>query len=154
MRKLIASFSALLAITCAVMFVCNRPGHAADPTSDELLAPNVETAEIHGFDPANMDKSASACTNFFQYADGGWVEHNPVPPAYARWGKFEELAQKNQMVLRDILEAAAKNKKAKPNSLEQKVGTSTPVVWMRRRLKPPESSRSSLSFNGLVQSKT
>jgi len=122
MRKLIASFSALLAITCAVMFVCNRPGHAADPTSDELLAPNVETAEIHGFDPANMDKSASACTNFFQYADGGWVEHNPVPPAYARWGKFEELAQKNQMVLRDILEAAAKNKKAKPKSLEQKVG--------------------------------
>jgi len=122
MLKLFASFSALLAITFAVLFVCNRPGQAADPTAGELQAPPVKTADIHGFDPANMDKSASACTNFFQYADGGWVERNPVPPAFARWGKFEELAQKNQMVLRDILEAAAKNTKAKPKSLEQKVG--------------------------------
>src|SRR5258708_10524623 len=122
MLKLFASFSALLAITLAVLFVGNRPGQAADPTAGELQVLPVKTADIHGFDPANMDKSASACTNFFQYADGGWVERNPVPPAFARWGKFEELAQKNQMVLRDILEAAAKNTKAKPKSLEQKVG--------------------------------
>ena len=86
MRKLIALFSALLAITFAVLFVCNRPGQAADPTAGELQVPPVKTADIHGFDPANMDKSASACTNFFQYADGGWVERNPVPPAFARWG--------------------------------------------------------------------
>jgi putative endopeptidase len=122
MRKLIASFSVLLATAFAVLFVCNRPGQASGPSPDEFSVPVFETSEIHGFDPANMDKSASACTNFFQYADGGWVEHNPVPPAYARWGKFEELAQKNQMVLRDILEAAARNQKAKPKSLEQKVG--------------------------------
>src|SRR5882724_887478 len=122
MRKFIAWFCVLLAITFAVLFICNRPGQAADPTTNEPLVPLIESSEIHGFDPANMDRSASACANFFQYADGGWVARNPVPPAYARWGKFEELAQKNQMVLRDILEEAAKNKKAKPKSLEQKVG--------------------------------
>src|SRR5207248_10666300 len=53
---------------------------------------------------------------------GGWVAHNPIPPEYAQWGKFSELAEKNREVLRDILEAAAKNKTAKPGSLEQKVG--------------------------------
>ncbi len=115
--RIVATICLLFAL--AVALVAGRQGQAAlAPTG----AQSVKPAEMHGFDTTNLDRSANACQDFNQFANGGWVAHNPVPAAYARWGKFEELAQKNQLVLRDILEAAVNNKQAKPNSLERKVG--------------------------------
>ncbi len=115
--RIVALVSLLLVL--AIALVTGRHGQAAPtPTAAQKAKP----AEIHGFDTGNLDRGANACQDFNQFANGGWVAHNPVPAAYARWGKFEELAQKNQLVLRDILEAATKNQRAKPGSLEQKVG--------------------------------
>jgi len=36
-------------------------------------------------DPANLDRSANACTDFYQFANGGWLKSNPLPAAYSRW---------------------------------------------------------------------
>jgi putative endopeptidase len=58
-------------------------------------------------DPANIDRSANACTDFYQFANGGWLKSNPLPAAYSRWGSFEELGEKNQANLTKILEAAS-----------------------------------------------
>ncbi len=102
-----------------VALIAGRQGQAAHTS---LAAQKAKPVEIHGFDTGNLDRTANACQDFNTFANGGWVAHNPVPAAYARWGKFEELAQKNQFVLRDILEAAAQNKSAKRSGLEQKVG--------------------------------
>src|SRR5215471_13836970 len=77
--------------------------------------------EKHGFDISNMDTSVSACDNFFQYANGGWVKQNPVPAAYPAWGSFSQLAERNREHVRDILEDAAK-KKAPAGSEDQKIG--------------------------------
>jgi len=52
---------------------------------------------------------------------GGWMKANPVPPEYAVWGSFSQLADKNQKNLREILEAAASTK-ASPGTNEQKIG--------------------------------
>src|SRR5579862_2511790 len=41
----------------------------------------------HGFDLANLDRSASPCDDFFQSADGGWVKNHPIPAAYPSWGR-------------------------------------------------------------------
>ncbi len=79
-------------------------------------------ANGRGFDVSNMDTTAAACDNFFQYANGGWVKKNPIPAAYASWGRFNELSDKNQEQLRGILEDAAKNTKAVKGSNEQKIG--------------------------------
>ena len=74
-----------------------------------------------GFDVSNMDTTVSACENFFQYANGGWVTKNPIPAAYASWGRFNELSDRNQEQLRLILEDAAKSKAAKGTN-DQKIG--------------------------------
>ena len=58
-------------------------------------------------DPANIDRTANACVDFYQFANGGWLRNNPLPAAYSRWGSFEELGEKNQAALTKILEAAA-----------------------------------------------
>lgn len=74
------------------------------------------------FDVAGMDTSTSACNDFYQYANGGWLKANPIPAAYPAWGVGNVLNEKNRDMLREILEAAAKNTAAKKGSNEQKVG--------------------------------
>jgi len=75
-----------------------------------------------GFSVANMDTKTAACTDFYQYANGGWLATNPIPAAYPAWGVANVLAEKNRDVVHEILEAAAKNTAAKKGSNDQKVG--------------------------------
>src|SRR5258708_32536095 len=74
------------------------------------------------YDVNNMDTKASACPAFYQYANGGWLAANPIPPAYPAWGVANILNEKNRDVLHEILEAAAKNSSVVKGSNEQKVG--------------------------------
>jgi putative endopeptidase len=76
----------------------------------------------HGFDRANLDPNTAACTDFYQYANGGWLAANPIPAAYSSWGVANLLDERNRDMLHEILEAAAKNTKAPKGSSEQKVG--------------------------------
>ena len=76
----------------------------------------------HGFDLSDLDTTCKACQDFFEYADGGWIKRNPIPPEYASWGRFNEVQNRNQEILRVILETAAEDKSAAPGSIEQKIG--------------------------------
>src|SRR6202048_3541828 len=58
-------------------------------------------------DPANLDRSVAACTDFYQFANGGWVKTHPVPPAYSVWGSFAELSENNQSNVLTILRSSA-----------------------------------------------
>ncbi|QNF33672.1 M13 family metallopeptidase [Adhaeribacter swui] len=75
-----------------------------------------------GIDRANLDTTQSPCADFFQYANGGWIKNNPVPPAESRWGSFNELQEKNYAVQHAILTEAAANRTAPKGSNAQKVG--------------------------------
>jgi putative endopeptidase len=77
-------------------------------------------ASAQSFTPAFLDKTADPCTNFYQYACGGWQAANPVPADYSRWGRFEELAERNQKIMREILEASAAASSRGP--IDQKIG--------------------------------
>src|SRR6185369_10375502 len=74
------------------------------------------------FDIAGMDTKTSACADFYQYANGGWLAANPIPAAYPAWGVANVLDEKNRSALHQILEDAAKNTAARKGSNEQKVG--------------------------------
>ena len=70
--------------------------------------PTKAAAKSVGFDVSLVDRTVKPCANFYQYACGGWLAANPIPPEYATWGRFNELAERNRDVLHDILEKAAK----------------------------------------------
>lgn len=74
-----------------------------------------------GFETTNLDKSCKPCDDFYEFAMGGWMKANPIPPAYSTWGSFSRLLDKNQQNLRQILEAAETAKPA-AGSNEQKIG--------------------------------
>ena len=78
-------------------------------------------AVIPAFDASAIDASADPCADFFQYACGTWNKNNPLPDDHARWGRFDELQEHNQIVLRSLLEKAAA-RGAKRSPIEQKVG--------------------------------
>ena len=87
-----------------------------------LLAGPVlaQKASIPGFDPANLDRSVSPCENFYRFSCGGWTDRNPIPADQSRWGRFDDLRERNQMALREILEEAAA--KSNPDPLERQIG--------------------------------
>ncbi|RPH37694.1 M13 family peptidase, partial [bacterium] len=80
------------------------------------------TETHHGLDPANLDMSVKPAQDFFQFANGGWLAKNPVPPEYSRYGSFEELIEKNNRDLHQILDEAAANTSAQKGTNVQKVG--------------------------------
>ena len=65
-------------------------------------------AQTKAFDTSRMDLTATACDDFFQFADGTWVKNTAIPPSQSRWGSFNILGESNREVERDILEKAAK----------------------------------------------
>jgi putative endopeptidase len=108
----------------ALSLTTGRKSRAAFTESDfDSLGLFVETPPktvVAGFDFSNLDRSAQACQNFNQFANGGWVVKNPIPGAFSRWGRFEMLDEQNLEVLHQILEGLLKKKTlAKGN--EQKI---------------------------------
>jgi putative endopeptidase len=104
----------------------NRPSNKLFvPLVTILLAASVlfaQTTGHGGIDLANLDKSASPCDDFYQFANGGWLAKNPIPAAYPAWGVSSVLSESNLETVRQIVEAAAKNANAPKGSNEQKVG--------------------------------
>jgi endothelin-converting enzyme/putative endopeptidase len=73
-----------------------------------------------GFDPKALDLKADPCTDFYQYACGTWLANNPIPADQSTWGRFSELQERNQRILRDILETTSA--KTTRTGVEQKIG--------------------------------
>ncbi len=96
------SFSCLLPVFCIAAF-------AADSGSSS------------GVDLKAMDSSVSPCQNFYEYACGAWRKNNAVPADRARWSRFDQLAEQNLAIERQILEKAA-NGGASRSAVDQKIG--------------------------------
>jgi putative endopeptidase len=86
------------------------------------VAQNAVPMQTKPLDPANLDRSVSACTDFYQFANGGWLKRNPIPAAFSRWGSFDELQENNQSNLLTILKAAAANGNSQANADIRKLG--------------------------------
>ncbi len=66
--------------------------------------PQKEVVKIAAINPANMDTTVAAGSDFYEYACGGWIKNNPLKPEYARFGTFDQLLENNQEQLRVLIE--------------------------------------------------
>jgi endothelin-converting enzyme/putative endopeptidase len=93
-------------------------GLTAGLTAVAALCAYSQTA---GIDLNAIDRAANPCNDFYQYSCGLWVKNNAIPSDQSSWGRFQELSERNQNVLHQILEKAADDK-VKRTSAEQKIG--------------------------------
>ncbi|MEA4840170.1 MAG: M13-type metalloendopeptidase [Bacteroidales bacterium] len=75
-----------------ITFVVFSTGlQAADQFTDQSL--NI----------ANLDKTALPGTDFCRYATGGWMDTNPIPDEYSRYGSFDKLRENNQKQIKELI---------------------------------------------------
>jgi putative endopeptidase len=82
----------------------------------------VALTQGRNIDLSYMDTSVNACDNFYQFANGGWLRKTEIPAAFPSWGAGSMLRERNNEVLRQILEESAKNTGAAKNTDAQLIG--------------------------------
>ena len=55
----------------------------------------------------DRDPSIDPGEDFYRFANGGWLDANPIPPGYGAWGAFHEVDHRNREILHALLEGAA-----------------------------------------------
>ncbi len=127
MRRLKA-FTILLLLASAF---AQQPSAGKAPVEQTKPAPNPTEAlatsaakvpsPLPGFDINALDRSVDPCANFYQFACGSWMRNNPIPADQTRWGRFDDLQQRNREMLRQILDASAQPSPRR-TPLEAKIG--------------------------------
>jgi len=84
------------AVAFAVLVACALPAHAGSAS--------------------DFDKTCAPCKDFDQFANGGWTARTKMPPGYTNYGAFDELYDRNEAVLRRILDKVAADKSAEAGS--------------------------------------
>src|SRR5437773_10293953 len=71
-----------------------------------------------------IDTTASACVDFSRFANGAWLAHDTIPAAYSSSGVTRDMSDRNELVVRSVLEdAAARRSSFPPDSTPRKLGT-------------------------------
>ncbi len=82
----------------------------------------IAAVPVNGINVANMDPAVKPIVDFFQYANGTWLKKTPIPNEYDKWGVLNILNDKNQTLLKGILEKSSNDKTAAAGSNTKKVG--------------------------------
>jgi endothelin-converting enzyme/putative endopeptidase len=77
--------------------------------------------QLHGLDPSLRDTSTDPCVNFFQYACGTWLKHNPIASDRSSYGIDVQLTDNNNLVLKSLL-VQASDPHAQRDADTQKIG--------------------------------
>ncbi|HIZ87801.1 MAG TPA: M13 family metallopeptidase [Candidatus Coprenecus pullistercoris] len=85
-----------------------------------LAACQPKAEKVPAIDMTDLDLTVSPGDDFFQYANGGWIEKNPLKPEYARFGSFDVLRENNVTRINDLF-AEMSAMTPEPGTVDQKI---------------------------------
>jgi putative endopeptidase len=75
-----------------------------------LVAASAAFAQQGGPDLQSiLDTKCKPCDDFNRYVNQKWIDANPIPGAYGRWGSFTKLAQDNRERMKTIVDEVVAN---------------------------------------------
>lgn len=87
-----------------------------------------------GVEPADIDRKADPCNDFFQYANGAWRAANPIPASMQRWSRRWASGELAKDQLKEILDGASKKTDWPKGSIEQQIGDYYGACMNEKRL--------------------
>jgi putative endopeptidase len=103
----------LVVVTAGLVAACGRAGAGSEAGSPEL--------GTFGVDLTARKDSVRPGDDFFQYANGTWMDTFEIPADRVRWGAFDILRDRTDEQVRALIDGLAAESSA-PGSPEQKVG--------------------------------
>ena len=76
---------------------------AAAPAAEETPLPTMDFGEW-GFDPASLSQDIDPGDDFFAYANQKWLEANPLPAEFSRFGAFNLLREKSTSDVKTLVD--------------------------------------------------
>lgn len=80
-----------------------------------------ETPLVSGVDLDALDRSTRPQDDFYQFANGGWLDSTEIPEIYSGYTVYHQVQEEVEVALREIIESAAANP-GEAGSESQKVG--------------------------------
>jgi putative endopeptidase len=94
-----------LALLLSVIGALRTPPCLAEAAAGEVSADPYGLASPDGRYPRWLDPSVAPGSDFYRFANGGWLNEHPIPPDRSYYGVDTLLEQKNQTFIRELVES-------------------------------------------------
>ncbi|KLT43173.1 putative Endothelin-converting enzyme 1 [Cutaneotrichosporon oleaginosum] len=89
--------------TSTVTVTRHHPSPTGKPRKSVCTTPECVTAAAEIIRSVNV--SADPCDDFYEFANGGWLDANNIPPDRGIYGQFNAVSDRNKKTLLKIIEA-------------------------------------------------
>lgn len=114
-----AASASALALMVSAPLAAQEAAPAADQAQDVPL-PTMEFGEW-GFDPASLSPQIKPGDDFFAYANQKWLDENPLPAEFSRFGAFNLLREKSTADVKALVDQLVAKDPATLTSDEKRI---------------------------------
>ena len=104
----------------ALALALSAPASAEDVPTEEVPTPTMSFGEW-GFDPASLSTDIDPGDDFFAYANEKWLEANPLPAEFSRFGAFNLLREKSTSDVKALVDRLTSKDPATLSANEKRI---------------------------------